>query len=237
MKPRQLDGLASRTLSLILSALRWAYSFAVHKPFTSSSHYWQDRYSSGGTSGPGSYGRLAEFKASVLNDLVKSRAVRTVIELGCGDGSQLTLANYPEYLGVDISEAAVAMCITRFSGDATKAFVTLQDFRRDRPTADLSLSLDVIYHLVEDRTFDLYMRDLFGSSNRLVAIYSSNSDRIIDAALHVRHRNFTEWVAHEARGWHLVETHKNPYPFDWRDRKNTSQSDLYVFEKREVAGA
>jgi cyclopropane fatty-acyl-phospholipid synthase-like methyltransferase len=232
MKPLQLDDLTNRALSLTQSALRRIYALIVRKKFESSSHYWQSRYINGGTSGSGSYGRLAKFKATLLNELVISKSVRTVIEFGCGDGSQLTLANYPEYLGVDVSEAAVAMCRTRFSADASKAFVSLQDFKSDRPMADLSLSLDVIYHLVEDETFADHMKDLFAASNRLVAIYSSNSDLILDAAPHVRHRNFTEWIAREACDWHLIAAHKNPYPLDWHDRKNTSHSDLFIFEKR-----
>jgi hypothetical protein len=39
---------------------------------------------------------------------------------------------------------------------------------------DLELSLDVIYHLVEDEVFDAYMRSLFAHAGRFVVIYSSN---------------------------------------------------------------
>lgn len=42
--------------------------------------------------------------------------------------------------------------------------------------ADLSLSLDVIYHLVEDEVFETYINTLFKSARRYVIIYSSNSD-------------------------------------------------------------
>ena len=42
--------------------------------------------------------------------------------------------------------------------------------------ADLSLSLDVIYHLVEDDVFEYYMRTLFEASNGYVIIYASDSD-------------------------------------------------------------
>jgi hypothetical protein len=83
--------------------------------------------------------------------------------------------------------------------------------------------------------FDEYMRDLFGASKRLVAIYSSNSDAIADPAPHVRHRVFTEWVAHHAADWRLIATHKNPYPYSWRDRTNTSPCDFYIFEKQPVS--
>jgi SAM-dependent methyltransferase len=216
----------------VKNLIRQAYSLMTGHRFSTSSDYWQRRYTDGGTSGPGSYGRLARFKATVLNDLVKSKGVNKVIELGCGDGAQLTLAEYPAYIGVDVSPTAVNACKARFPNDPNKSFVAIDEFRRARPTADLTLSLDVIYHLVEDAVFDEYMRDLFTASERLVAIYSSNSDRIADPAPHVRHRVFTDWVTRGEPDWHLSATHKNPYPHRWHDRKNTSHCDLFVFEKR-----
>ncbi|HWA47869.1 MAG TPA: class I SAM-dependent methyltransferase, partial [Dongiaceae bacterium] len=186
-----------------------------------------------GNSGSGSYGRLAEFKATVLNDLVASKSIRNVIEFGCGDGAQLGLARYPHYVGVDVSPASVAACAARFAGDASKVFMTLETFRRQRPKAELGLSLDVIYHLVEDEVFDDYMRNLFNAAERLVAIYSSNSTEIGSPAPHVRHRRFTGWIEREAPEWRLVATHKNPYPFKWWDRKNTSFCDLFTFERQQ----
>src|SRR5579859_8234848 len=60
--------------------------------FRGSSTYWEERYRAGGNSGAGSYGRLAEFKAEVLNGFVHSRGIRSVVEFGCGDGAQLALA-------------------------------------------------------------------------------------------------------------------------------------------------
>ena len=72
--------------------------------------YWEDRYHQGGNSGAGSYGRLGQFKANVLNAFVSEWDIRSVIEWGCGDGHQLSLADYPEYLGIDISEKAVEIC-------------------------------------------------------------------------------------------------------------------------------
>jgi SAM-dependent methyltransferase len=212
--------------------IRQIYTLVKGRRFSSSSDYWQNRYVEGGNSGSGSYGRLARFKAAVLNDVVGSKTVKKVIELGCGDGAQLALAEYPAYVGVDVSAAAVKDCKARFAGDPTKTFITLDDFRRDQLVGDLSLSLDVIYHLVEDNIFDDYMRDLFNASDRLVAIYSSNSEAIADPAPHVRHRSFTDWVTRERASWRLIAMHKNPYPFRWWDRKNTSHCDLYVFEKQ-----
>ena len=90
--------------------------------FGSSSVYWDGRYKSGGTSGRGSSGRLAEFKAEFLNDYVKQRGIASVIEHGCGDGAQLKLAQYPSYTGLDISPRAIELCRRIFAVDSSKQF-------------------------------------------------------------------------------------------------------------------
>jgi len=226
------SGLRAGALRLVQSAFWRAHGLIKGRTFSTSPDYWQSRYLRGETSGSGSYGRLAAFKAAMLNDFVAAKSVRTVIELGCGDGAQLAIARYPSYLGVDVSPAAVAVCRKKFAGDASKSFVTLEEFRRARPSAELAMSLDVIYHLVEDAIFDGHMRDLFGAATRFVAVYSSNSDRIVDPAPHVRHREFTRWIAQHAPDWRLIATHRNPYPYRWWNRKNSSRSDLFLFERQ-----
>src|SRR5271157_5436589 len=52
--------------------------------FPGSGSFWENEYREGRTSGPGSYGRLAEFKAEILNEFVRTKNIRTVIEFGCG---------------------------------------------------------------------------------------------------------------------------------------------------------
>src|SRR5690348_11631317 len=59
--------------------------------FAGSSIYWEQRYLAGGTSGAGSFGRLAQFKAETINAFASRANIQTVIEFGCGDGRQLRL--------------------------------------------------------------------------------------------------------------------------------------------------
>ena len=87
----------------------------------SSKRYWENRYLSGGNSGDGSYGKYAEFKAKVLNDFVKENQIKEVIEFGCGDGNQLSLAKYPKYTGIDVSGKAIDLCITKHKNDPKKS--------------------------------------------------------------------------------------------------------------------
>lgn len=48
--------------------------------------YWEQTYQAGETSGRGSYGVLAEFKAEVVNGLIQRENIASIIEFGCGDG-------------------------------------------------------------------------------------------------------------------------------------------------------
>lgn len=196
-------------------------------PFIDTRDYWNRRYASGGTSGAGSYGKFAEFKARVLNRLFDEHGIASVIEFGCGDGNQLRLLNVPQYLGVDISAQAVARCREAFAGHGGRHFEVLD--RYDGEQADCALSLDVVFHLVEDDLFDDYMKRLFAAATRLVVVYSSNheaEDR--SEGVHVRHREFTRWVGTHATGWTLAHHIPNEYPYrgDWREG---SFADFYVF--------
>lgn len=201
--------------------------------FRGPQHYWERRYASGGDSGPGSYGQLAAFKARVLNDFVKDRGVRSVVEFGCGDGHQLSLADYPEYTGIDVSPSAIARCQARFAGDVTKRFVLIDpESADDRAfSADLALSLDVVYHLVEDRLFEQHMNALFRSASKYVVIYSSdhaNNDAAQPA--HVRHRAVSAWVAAHQPAWRLDRRIANPYPFTG-DVRAGSHSDFLIYQR------
>jgi hypothetical protein len=181
-------------------------------PFPGSCQYWEDRYNAEGNSGVGSYGKFAAFKAEVINAFVATRGVQSVIEFGCGDGNQLKLARYPMYAGYDVSEAAVRQCERLFAGDATKTFALMSQYRGEG--ADLALSLDVIYHLVEDRVFEDYMRTLVGAAHRYVIIYASNSDDNREyQGQHIKHRKFSAWLQRNALDWELLEHIPNRYPY------------------------
>lgn len=194
-----------------------------------SSDYWEQRYKAGGSSGSGSYNRLAQFKADFLNQFVTEHKIDSVIEHGSGDGAQLMLSAYPDYTGVDISDTAVERCRAMFAGDATKRFLHVNAVEPGT-AADLALSLDVIYHLVEDRVYDAYMQTLFNSARRFVIVYSSNVDRVAPHK-HIRHRQFAKWAEKHKPEWPLQSMVKNPYPYDLARPEETSFADFYVFAR------
>lgn len=224
----------SRKTSLIKRALR-RVKFALKPPpkFDNSADYWEERYRAGGNSGAGSYNRLAESKADFLNEFVATHQIRTVIEFGSGDGAQLELADYPTYVGVDVSPTAIESTRRRFSTDASKTFLHTSELNSHQ--AELALSLDVIYHLVEDQVFDTYMRQLFDAATRYVIVYSSNQDRPWPS-LHVRFRHFTPWVE-ENTEFQLAGVIPNQYPYSDEDPDNTSFADFFVFARPQEQGS
>ena len=197
-----------------------------------SKDYWEQRYREGRTSGAGSYNRLAEFKAVVINDFVKENGVRSVVELGCGDGNQLQYMDYDEYLGLDVSRTAIELCKKKYSDDPSKNFSVIDDGLRLDKKYELALSLDVIFHLVEDAVFEEYMGNLFSSSNKYVCIYSSNSDKQLkyfNLVKHVRHREFTKYADERFKDFELVSHIENRYPYKVLNQKNTSFADFYFY--------
>jgi len=204
-------------------------------PFPGSRQYWIERYEAGRTSGAGSYNALAEFKAEIINAFVARHGITSVIEFGCGDGHQLGLADYPAYTGFDVSTRAIELCRGLFANDASKQFLLTEDYQGQ--TAELALSLDVVYHLVEDEVFESYMRTLFGAGERYVIVYSSNAAiREEGQAKHVRHRVFTDWVDTNMPRWSLMEHIPNRYPPSTADVQG-SLADFYLYEKRRPDGA
>ena len=201
--------------------------------FPGSRAYWDARYAQGGNSGAGSYNRLAKFKAQYLNDFVSKNGVGSVIEFGCGDGAQLGLALYPQYFGVDVSQTAVLRCRQAFASDPTKRFDIVPP---EGETFDLSLSLDVIYHLVEDDVYERYMEQLIAVSRSWIIVFASNfaqaeaADRAPGStADHVRHRRFSDWMETHAVGWTLVEHVPNPYPWKQDQPTETTFADFYLY--------
>jgi hypothetical protein len=204
----------------------WLRRLIDTRRFSGSGDYWERRYSAGGTSGTGSYGDLARYKAKVLNEFVADNKVRSVIEFGSGDGNQVALATYPEYLGLDVSRTAVSLCARRFADDPTRAFAWYDPSEWTVVTAELAMSLDVIYHLVEDDVFETHIRHLFSAATRYVVIYASDDTDPVRAP-HVRNRHFTPYVEATQPGWSLRERIENPL----RAGDPSAVSDFFIYEQ------
>ena len=202
--------------------------------FSDSVTWWEQRYVSGGNSGQGSYGVLAEFKAEIVNQFVEEFEVKSLIEFGCGDGSQLALANYPRYVGLDVSQKAITICKEKFIDDHSKKFFVYDPYTFDEKTdqfkAEIALSLDVIYHLVEDQVYSTYLKHLFGSGLKYVIIYATDKNKLGRFyERHVRHRNFTKDIAIHFPNWKLIKKIKNKYPAE-EGMTEASPADFFIYE-------
>lgn len=165
--------------------------------------YWEARYASAGTSGSGSAGEAARSKAAYVNDLIRREQVRSVVDWGCGDGRQLDWLDLPAaYLGVDIAPAAITRCIERHPD---RAFLVWPEGIEVLVRAELALSLDVIFHLVDDGDFESYWDRLFASATRLVLVHATDHDAC--GARHVRHRRHAHLTPD---GWALVDRPDDP---------------------------
>ncbi|EEE36540.1 hypothetical protein RKLH11_373 [Rhodobacteraceae bacterium KLH11] len=194
----------------------------------SSTQYWTERYKRGKTSGAGSYGRLSVYKANFINVFVESEGIQSVVELGSGDGNQASLFDIPKYTGLDISEVCIERCNSAFK-DRTNWSFSLPDAPIE--AHDLAISLDVIYHLVEEDVFATYINRLFDIAKKYVLIYSSDFDEVTGNR-HVRHRKYSRWVAENKKGWRVCLSEDNPFSYEGHGNSpRNSFAAFTVFEK------
>lgn len=137
--------------------------------------YWENNYAQGGTSGSGSYGVLADFKAEVINSFISDHGVKKVIEFGCGDGNQISLMNYEQYLGLDVANSSIEVCAQRFAGDESKNFLAYNPrhfVNKGFLTCDLVVCLDVLYHITDPNDFRKTLDDIFSCKPSYVILYT-----------------------------------------------------------------
>lgn len=201
-----------------------------YKIFFKSKYYWETRYKTGGNSGSGSYNEIAKYKANIINEFISKNEIRTIIDLGCGDGNQIRYLNVSNYFGFDVSKTAIEICKKKYTIDKSKRFYLFKNkiFQQivTEYKPELSLSLDVIYHLVEDKIFENYINDLFDGASKYVIIFSTNNDKYQEA-IHHRNRKFEDYINKNILGWHLYRFIENKY------KGENSSADFYIY-KREI---
>jgi SAM-dependent methyltransferase len=170
--------------------------------------YWDRRYREGRTSGAGSEGNEGQYKADYVSDFIHNRSIKSVIDWGCGDGQVLDLIRLEDaiYTGIDVSPTIVERMRKRYLWLEFATPDKTQHPGREW-TADLALSMDVLFHLPDDQDYFTYLEQLFGSAEKYVMIYSTNyaGGR---TARHVFRREFTPDIAARFPDWELkiVET-------------------------------
>ncbi|WP_413374623.1 class I SAM-dependent methyltransferase [Paenibacillus taichungensis] len=159
--------------------------------------YWEQTYSSGETSGRGSYGVLAEFKAEVVNGLIQREGISSVIEFGCGDGNQLQYMNYTTYLGVDVAASSVRLCASKFANDTSKSFMLYTPglwINRGFLQADLTVCLDVLYHITDETDFRNTLYDILHSTSGWVVLYTRLKENGNPGVSTIQDRNIFDYL-------------------------------------------
>tara|TARA_R110002072_G_scaffold64203_7_gene159869 strand:- start:36336 stop:36989 length:654 start_codon:yes stop_codon:yes gene_type:complete len=165
----------------------------------SSQKYWELRYSNAGDSGIGSYGKMAEDKAKFINLLIDKYSLESCLEYGSGDGHNLQFYNFKKYLGVDVSKTAIDLCLKQYGADKTKAFALYDQnyfhHMNQFLEVDVTLSSEVLFHLVEQSVYDKYLDNLFSTAKKGVIIISTDSNDNEGIPPHIHHRQFSKDVS------------------------------------------
>ncbi|HHS50334.1 MAG TPA: class I SAM-dependent methyltransferase [candidate division Zixibacteria bacterium] len=189
----------------------------------SADEYWDNRYkSSDRGSGEGSRGNLKDQKIEIINDLIKKHGIESVFDYGCGDGIQVEELLPIKYVGADISETSVEMCRSKYAEDPNKSFFVTGNYPFDTKF-DMSMSLDVLYHIPTEAQLEEYIRNLFKVSSNIVVIYTTNYKKRLTAK-HVFKREFFPMAFKWIEGFTLIETIYNPVK---------KLPNFYIFQKTE----
>jgi SAM-dependent methyltransferase len=102
-------------------------------------------------SGPGSHESVSKQYIEIVNDFIKQRDVKTVIDVGCGDFRVWRLLDTSSihYIGIDIVPDLIDRN-TSLYGSPRITFACLNAVRDELPDGDLCLVRQVLQHLSND---------------------------------------------------------------------------------------
>lgn len=166
-----------------------------------SKEYWENRYKNNETSGDGSYKDSARVKADYINTLIKKYNIKKINDLGHGDGNQISLINgFDLYTGYDVSTTVRKKCIEKF--ESNPSYIFIDDIKKF-VHGDLAMSLDVIYHIIEENIYKEYLETLFSLGN-FILIYTVNEN--LSPSPHVLFRKFTPYIEDTFTNFRLIDS-------------------------------
>lgn len=151
--------------------------------------YWEKRYKSGGNSGAGSYSIECDFKVEFINSIIEKKNIQTINDFGCGDGNVISqIKGFNQYVGYDISSTAVNKCDLKLGSNPKYKFInSISEFI----PSDLSTSIDVIYHILEEELFTEYLQSLYDYSTKYILVYGVDQNSEYSGN-HVKYRKFSD---------------------------------------------
>jgi len=143
--------------------------------------YWESRYKNGQNSGAGSYGDNADFKAMIIDRIIKDYDVESLLDIGCGDGNQISLVkSQVDYCGYDISSTTIKNCELKFKGDDRKQFHVFDPMvYNPSPAWDMTMCLDCLFHITIEEEWLKTIECICNCAENVVLIVT-NTEEIRD---------------------------------------------------------
>lgn len=130
--------------------------------------YWDQRYSSGGTSGIGSIGKAKVWKWSVIEKFVP--VLNNVVDVGCGDLSFWKGKDCIDYVGIDISQIVIEE--NRKKRPMWKFICANSGKRIDGLKKEVIFCLDILFHIMDIETFLEILHNICYYSEKYIFIHT-----------------------------------------------------------------
>ena len=103
----------------------------------------------GGSSGPGSNVIANKKYINYLNDFIKEKNIKSIVDIGCGDWQIMKNINLNniKYYGYDASKNVINNNNNKFKKENIKFIYSDLDLKTNYPKADLLICKDVLQHL------------------------------------------------------------------------------------------
>lgn len=196
---------------------------------------WEHLYKNGGNSGRGACNHYGIYKAEIINNFIRQHNLKNIIDFGCGDGNQTSLINIDNYTGIDISDYIIDKTKNKYINDISKQFFTYKELYNitPKPIYDLSISLCVLYHLIDDNIYYNYLNDLYTFSNKYIIIYATDYN---DPNIHNKnngsstfHRNFTRDIEKLYPNLELIQYIPQKYTIN---ENKPNYTNFYIYKKK-----
>jgi len=99
---------------------------------------------------PGSTKKMSQTYIDFVNNIILTQNIKTIIDIGCGDGLMLSHLDIPEttnLTGIDISSRAIEIIKNSFKDRKNFSFINIDAKEYTEYSADLVLIKDVFQHL------------------------------------------------------------------------------------------
>jgi len=171
------------------------------------SEYWNNRYSTGGTSGGGSVGGFRNFIQEIVANLEIEQG-KTILDYGCGDKKLWSGFLLRPYTGLDISDTIIERNKIKYPYDK---YILPHELVEEY---DVSLCISVVFHVLEIGALVDILMDLALHTNDTIIISYWKKETIgyYDTS-YQRFWDIDDWKnILEDRGWQLSEI--KPYEDD-----------------------